>query len=368
MLPRKNILKIEPYQPGKPIEAVKRELRIDKVIKLASNENALGPSPKAVQAIKEAIEGINRYPDSDCFYLKRKLARKLNRSGFAAQARVSAENLVFGCGADEIIVLALRAFVDPGDEVVIARPTFLIYQIAALVADAKIKFVPLKDFRYDLEAMKRALTARTKIVFIANPDNPSGTYVNKEEVRKFMRGLPADTVVFFDEAYYELAEREDFPDTLNYLDKYNVVVARTFSKAYGLSGLRIGYGIARPEIIGYLNRVREPFNVNTLAQAAALAALDDDEHLRRTLNLLREGKSYLYENLRKMNLSYIESVTNFILINMGGNAGGICRQLLEQGIIVRDMNAWGMADFIRVTVGTMAENKIFITALKKILK
>ncbi|MFH1244930.1 MAG: histidinol-phosphate transaminase [Candidatus Omnitrophota bacterium] len=357
MLPRKNILKIEPYQPGKPIETVKRELRLDKVIKLASNENALGPSPRAVRAIKEALEGINRYPDSDCFYLKKKLAEKLV---------VSAGNLVFGCGADEIIVLALRAFVDPGDEVVIARPTFLIYQIAALAADAKITFVPQKDFRYDLKAIKQALTAKTKIVFIANPDNPSGTYVNKEEVREFMRGLPADTVVFFDEAYYELAEKEDFPNTLDYLDEYNVVIARTFSKAYGLSGLRIGYGIARPEIIGYLNRVREPFNVNILAQAAALAALDDDEHLRRTLSLLREGKSYLYENLRKMNLSYIESVTNFILINMGGNACGICRQLLEQGIIVRDMNAWGMADFIRVTVGTMAENKTFITALGKI--
>lgn len=358
MLPRENILKIEPYQPGRPIETVKRELGIEQVIKLASNENALGPSPKAVQAIEKALPGINRYPDSDCFYLKRKLAQRL---------KISAENLVFGCGADEIIVLALRAFVNPGDEVVIARPTFLIYQIAALVADARIRFVPLKDFRYDLKAMKQALTARTKIVFIANPDNPSGTYVNKEEVREFMRALPRETVVFFDEAYYELVEKDDFPHTLEYLDKYNVIIARTFSKAYGLSGLRIGYGIARPDIIEYLNRVREPFNVNTLAQAAALAALDDEEHLRCTLDLLREGKNYLYEHLQRMNLSYIESVTNFILINMGSNAGGICRQLLEQGIIVRDMHAWGMENFIRVTVGTRPENRAFITALEKIV-
>lgn len=321
-LVRKNILKIKPYVPGKPVEEVKRELGIKgNVLKLASNENALGPSAKAVQAIKGALRGINRYPDGGCFYLKQKLAKKLG---------LSPRNLIFGCGSDEIIVLAIRAFIDKGDEVVIARPTFLIYELASRVAGARIKFVPLNDFRYDLAAIKKAISPRTKIVFIANPDNPTGTYVNKNEVEEFMRGLRRDLIVYFDEAYYELVDKRNFPDTLKYLKRRNVIIARTFSKAYGLSGLRIGYGISRPEIIDYLNRVREPFNVNSLAQAAAFSALDDQAHLLRTRTMLREGKNYLYKNLRKLNLPYVESVTNFILIKVGPQAGKIYQRLLKK--------------------------------------
>ena len=356
MLARKNILKIKPYIPGKPIEEVKRQFRLKKVIKLASNENALGPSAKAVQAIKRGLGRINRYPDGDCFYLKKKLAKKL---------KLAPQNLIFGCGSDEIIVLAIRAFVERGDEVVIARPTFLIYELASRIAGAKIKFVPLKGFRYDLRAIKKAITLKTKIVFIANPDNPTGTYVNKKEVEEFMRGLPRNLIVYFDEAYYELVEKSDFPDSLKYLKSRNVIIARTFSKAYGLSGLRIGYGISSPKIIDYLNRVREPFNVNSLAQVAAFAALDDGAHLLRTRRLLREGKDYLYKNLQKLNLSYVESVTNFILIKTGPRARKIYKELLKKGVIVRDMRAWGMNDFIRVTIGTSQENRKFIQALKE---
>ena len=358
MLTRKNILKIKPYIPGKPIEEHKRELCLKSAIKLASNENALGPSVKAVQAIKAAVGQINRYPDGDCFYLKKKLARKL---------KLRPENLVFGCGSDEIIILAIRAFVEPSDEVVIADPTFLIYQLASAICGAKTKLVPLKDFRYDLRAMKKAISPKTKMVFIANPDNPCGTYVSKKEVAEFMRGLPKKVIVYFDEAYYELVVKKDFPDTLKYLNSRNVIVARTFSKAYGLSGLRIGYGIAKPEIIDYLNRVREPFNVNSLAQVGALAALDDAAHLRRTRKLLGEGKAYLYKNLQKLRLSFVKSATNFILINAGQQAQGIYRKLLKKGVIVRNMRAWGMNNFIRVTVGTMPENRRFIKALKEII-
>ena len=358
MLARKSISKIKPYIPGKPIEELKRELELKTVAKLASNENALGPSPKAVKAIKGALSKVNRYPDGDCFYLKQKLAKRL---------KTAPGNLTFGCGSDEIIVLALRAFVEKEDQVVIARPTFLIYELASRIAGAKVKTVPLKDFRYDLKAMKKAINAKTKIVFIANPDNPTGTYVTGGEVRKFMRGLPRNLIVYFDEAYYELVAKNDFPNTLQYLNSHNVIIARTFSKAYGLSGLRIGYGIARAEIIDCLNKVREPFNVNSLAQVAAYSALDDSAHLVRTRKNLREGKSYLYKNLQKLNLSFVKSVTNFVLIKVGPSAQKIYQQLLRKGIIVRSMRAWGMNDFLRVTVGTMPENRKFIKALKDIL-
>ncbi len=359
MLPRKNITKIKPYIPGKPIEEVKRKFHLKKAIKLASNENALGPSPKAVKALGKSLAQINRYPDGDCFYLKKKLARKL---------KLGLKNLIFGCGSDEIIVLAIRAFVNKGDEVVIAYPTFLIYQMASRIAGAKLKLIPLKDLRYDLKAMKKAVTPKTKIVFIANPDNPTGSYVGKKEVAEFMQGLPPEVIVYFDEAYYELVEKQDFPDTLRYINSRNVIVARTFSKAYGLSGLRIGYGIAKPKIVDYLNRVREPFNVNSLAQVAAFAALDDIDFLRRTHKLLREGKAYLYKNLEKLGFSFIESATNFILINVGSQAQMIYRKLLRKGVIVRNMRAWGMNNFIRVTVGTMPENRSFVKALKEILR
>lgn len=359
MLPRKEILKIKPYIPGKPIEEVKRKLHLTEVIKLASNENALGPSGKAMQAMKRALSQVNRYPDGGCFYLKKKLAQKL---------KVRPQNLVFGCGSDELIVLALRAFVDKGDEVIIARPTFLIYELASRIAGAKIKIVPLKNFRYDLPAMKRAISAKTRMVFIANPDNPTGTYVDKKAVAQFMSGLPANLIVYFDEAYYELAEKRDFPQTLKYLNSRNVIVARTFSKAYGLSGLRIGYGLARSRIIDYLNKVREPFNVNSLAQAAAAAALDDQAHLVRTGRMLRQGKKYLYQNFRKLNLYFVESVTNFILVKIGLRANAVCQRLLRKGIIVRNMRAWGMNNFIRVTIGTMSENRKLIQELSKILR
>jgi histidinol-phosphate aminotransferase len=358
MLARKDILKVKPYIPGKPITEVKREFGLKEVIKLASNENALGPSKKAVQAIRRVLDQINRYPDGDCFYLKKKLARRLN---------LGPENLIFGCGSDEIIVLTLRAFVDKGDEVVIGRPTFLIYALAAQIAGARIRYVPMKNFRYDLAAMKRQISPKTKVVFIANPDNPCGTYVTKKEVEQFMRGLPRNLIVYFDEAYYELVGKGDFPNTLKYLNRRNVIVARTFSKAYGLSGLRIGYAVSRPEIINYLNRVREPFNVNSLAQAAALAALDDQGHLLRTRRALRQGKNYLYKNLQSLNIPYVESVTNFIMLKCGPRAQNIVRRLLRRGIIVRNMRGWGMSDYIRVTIGTMEENRKFVKALKDIL-
>ena len=357
---RKEIFKIKPYIPGKPIEEVKRELGLDEAIKLASNENAFSPSGKAMNAAKNALRFLNRYPDGGCFYLKKALAKRL---------RVKPENLIIGNGSDEIIILTLNAFLNKGDEVIIAKPTFLIYEIASRIRGAKIKFAPLKDLRYDVKAMVKLVTRKTKLIFIANPDNPIGTYVTKEEVDFLVSKTPKNTILFFDEAYYEFAkDLKDYPGTFKYLRKNkNVIIARSFSKAYSLAGARIGYGIAGRAFIDCLNRVREPFNVNSIAQAAALASLDDEKHLEKTLKNTEKGKKYLYKELENLGIKYVPSVTNFILINSGTNAGQIYKKLLKLGIIVREMSGWKLDNFIRVTIGTMGENRKFIKALKQVL-
>ncbi len=357
-LARKAIREVIPYAPGKPIEEVERELGITRAIKLASNENPLGPSPKALQAIQEALKNLNRYPDSHCFYLVRKLSQHL---------QVEPEELIIGNGSDEIITLATRAFLDSGDEVVVADPTFLIYRIASQSAGAKVKVVPSRRFRYDLSGMRRVITRRTKIVFIANPDNPTGTYVTRHEVEAFLVDLPKGVIVFLDEAYAELVEAPDYPDGKSYRHQHPVIVTRTFSKAYGLSGLRVGYGIADRRWVEALHRVREPFNVNALAQAGALAALDDEEHLEATRRLLREEKPYLYQALKGLRLEYVPSATNFILFRVGSQAPHVVEALLKKGIIVRDMLAWNLPEYIRVTVGTHEENAAFLKALREVL-
>jgi len=358
---RKNILDVKPYVPGKPIEEVRRELGLKDVIKLASNENCLGPSPKALDAIKENLNNINRYPDASSFYLKKKLSKFLG---------VKEGSLILGNGSDEIIVLAVKTFVDKADEVIIASPTFLIYEIVSQIQSAKIKFVPLtKDLRYDLKAMKGAVTPATKMVFIANPDNPTGTYVTKAELDDFFKGLPDGVVVFLDEAYFEFANYsfKDYPNGLDYLGRPNVIVGRSFSKAYGLAGMRIGYGISNAEVIGYMERVREPFNVNILAQTAALAAIDDHAFLKKTLAHVAKEKESLYEAFNRMGLRHIKSATNFILVDVKRDTKTVFNRLLKEGVIVRDMKAWGLDTFIRVTVGTREEDKKFMEALKKVI-
>jgi len=355
-LARKALDKVTPYTPGKPIEELERELGISEVIKLASNENPLGPSPKAVRAITAALPKINRYPDSHSFYLVRKLAQALS---------VEPEEIIVGNGSDEIITFAARAFLEPGDEVVVAEPTFLIYQIAAQIAGVKAQVVPMKDFRYDLEGMRRRVNRNTKLIFIANPDNPTGSYVTRAEVEAFLKDLPDHVVVFLDEAYAELVEAPDYPDGRHYLQQQPVIVTRTFSKAYGLSGLRIGYGIAPRELIEAMQRVREPFNVNALAQVAAAAALEDTEHLEATRELLRTEKPILYQALKQLGLSALPSATNFILFQAGSGAEKLSQALLKRGVIVRHMKAWGLPEYLRVTVGLHKENQTFIQALKE---
>lgn len=358
MLPRKSILNVKPYQPGKPIEEVKRELGLKDVIKMASNENPLGPSPKAVSAVKKALVNINRYPESECFYLRNAVAKKL---------KLDTRQIVFGNGSDELIVLALRAFVNEGDEVITADPTFAIYEIASKIQGAKVKKVSTKYFKYDLKGMLGEISKNTRMVFIANPDNPNGTYVTKSELESFLEALPDDVIVFIDEAYFDFVEEKDYPNGMDYISKYNVIVSRSFSKSYGLAGLRLGYAVSRPEIIKYMDTVREPFNVNMLAQAAGLAALKDKKYLAKAKKAVGHGRRFLYSEFKTLGLRYIPSVTNFILFEVGHRADEICCKLLKKGVIVRDMKGWGLNNFIRVTVGTEKENKRFIKELKRII-
>jgi histidinol-phosphate aminotransferase len=327
---------------------------------MASNENCLGPSPRAVTAVRKNLKNLNRYPDSNSFYLKQKLARKL---------KVKTTDLIIGNGSDELIVLALRAFLNEGEEVIIADTTFLIYEIAAQVANASVIVVPMKDLRYDLRAMKKEITPRTKIVFIANPDNPTSTYVTDKEVAEFMDGLPDSVIVFFDEAYYEFGRvKKDYPNTMKYLNRGSVIITRTFSKAYGLSGIRLGYAIADAGLISYMEKIREPFNVNLLAQAAGVAALDDEQFLRRSVAHVENGKRLLCREFDRLGLEYLKSATNFILVNVRHDSREVFKKMLSMGVIVRDMKAWGLDTYIRVTVGTDKENKKFINALGKILR
>lgn len=357
-LARKNILSVKPYVAGKPIEETKRELGLKEVIKLASNENAFGPSPKAVEAVKRMIPKLNRYPDSHGFNLKKKLSRVF---------RMTPDSFVLGNGSDELIDIVIRTFVEDNENIVTADPTFLEYEILSSVNGRKIVKVPLRYFKYDLEAVRKKIDRKTKIVFIANPNNPTGTYVTRCELEEFLSGLPSGVIVVLDEAYDNFIDTDDFPFGLNYTKKANVIVFKTFSKSYGLAGIRLGYAAGRPELVSYMERVRQPFNVNSLAQAAASAALEDRKFLEKTRTEVLRGKEYLYTALRGMGIAYVQSVTNFLLVDTGRDGVAVFRELLKQGVIVRDMKQYGLRNFIRVTIGNNRENGKFIAAFKKVL-
>jgi len=325
---------------------------------MASNENPLGPSPKAVEAMKQALPEVNLYPDGNAYYLKKVLAIHL---------RVGEGNIILGNGSDEIIRVIVETFLNEGEEAIMGEPAFLIYRLAVKIMKGQSRLVPLKDFTHDLEAMARAINERTKLIFIANPNNPTGTMVTVEEVDSFMKEVPEDVIVIFDEAYYEYIERDDFPRTIDYLkENRNVITLRTFSKIYGLAGLRIGYGVAGEELIRGMNRVRQPFNTNSLAQVAALAALGDQGHVKKSREANRDGKTFLYEELDKLKISYVPSEANFILVGVNEDGKVISHKLMQEGIIVRPMGMYNLPDFIRVTVGTEEQNKKFIKALCKI--
>jgi len=359
-LVRKSILKIKPYKPGKPIGEVKRELGLKRIIKLASNENTLGPSSQALKALRDFLPKIYLYPEDSCFYLKKELAKKL---------KVKRENLILGNGSDEIMELVSKTFLNPGEEVIYGHPSFLIYETVVRIMGGKPVPVSLKDYTYDLKRILRAVTKKTKIIFVCNPNNPTGTMVSGEEIRAFLKRVPKRIIVVFDEAYRDYVERRDFPDSIKLLkENRNLIILRTFAKIYGLAGLRIGYGIAQAEVIAFLSKVRLPFNVNSLAQAAALASLSDEERAKKTRKMNALGKRLLYAAFRSLDLVYVPTQTNFILINLKRNGKRICQTLLKEGIIVREMSAWGLNNYIRVTIGNEKENKRFVQALKKIIR
>jgi histidinol-phosphate aminotransferase len=351
---------IEPYQPGKPIAELERELGISGAIKLASNENPLGPSPSAVGAARRALDDIARYPDGGGFALKRVLSSKLG---------VAPAQVTLGNGSNDILELVARAFVTSSDEVVYAQHAFAVYELVTRAVGAKAVIVPARDWGHDLPAMQRAITPRTRLVFIANPNNPTGTWVGRRALEEFLQALPAHALVVVDEAYFEYVEELDYPNAAAWMAQFpNLIVARTFSKAYGLAGLRLGYGVSSADIADYLNRVRQPFNVNSAAAAAAEAALADEAHMRRSVALNRDGYRRLTAGLGSLGLSFIPSVGNFIAIDFGRPAAPIYDALLRQGVIVRPIGSYGMPNHLRVTIGLPEENERFLSTLAAVLK
>jgi histidinol-phosphate aminotransferase len=359
-LARKGILKITSYVPGKSIEEVQKEFGAKRWIKLASNENLLGPSPKAVAAIRKELPNIYLYPEGPCTILRKTLAKK-----FAIPERM----VVISNGADNLILMIANAFVNEGEEAVMADPTFSIYTNVTQVMGGKPIKVKLKGFTHDLESMLKKVNRKTKLVFICNPNNPTGTTVSLKTFNYFLSKIPKRVIVVLDEAYGDFVEEAFCPNGLDYIkEEKQVIVLRTFSKVYGLAGLRIGYALGREDLVDCLYQVRDPFPVHRLAQVAAVAALDDEDHAIRSIQSVYEGRKYLYKELNRMGLFYVPSQANFIFIDFEKDSEEVFRALLREGIIIRPGKVWGFPTFARVTIGRMEDNQRFIKALKKILK
>jgi len=353
------VASVRPYEPGRPIEEVAREFGLDPadVCKLASNENPLGTSPKALRRLRAVLPETFRYPDGGAFYLRRKLAERLG---------VSPDMLIFGNGSNEIIEFIGHCFMGPGTSVVVSAHAFVIYKLIAQMFGSDVIEVPPRGLGHNLAAMARAIRPDTSAVFVCNPNNPTGTHVGERDIRRFMERVPDNVLVVFDEAYFEFCLGR-MPDTMRYVKEQRAcIILRTFSKAYGLAGLRIGYGIAPAEIVAALEKPRQPFNVNRLAQEAALAALDDDAFLRRSRRVIRKGREQIETGCRRLGLSFVHSVTNFMLIEVGDGAR-VARELMQRGVIVRPMQGYGLPQYIRVNYGTPAENQKLLQALAVVM-
>jgi histidinol-phosphate aminotransferase len=354
-----HLTQLTPYQAGKPLEELERELGLSDAIKLASNENPLGPSPLALVAIRDGLGSLHRYPDSHAYYLKEDLARHHG---------LSPAQLILGNGSDEVLDLLVRALVPPGGEVLSTTHTFLMYGLLAHAVGGVFRPVPLKEMRVDLLALAQAVTPQTRLIILCNPNNPTGTAFRRQEWEDFLAAVPATATVVLDEAYIDFADDPQVPSCLEYLAEDRPLVGlRTFSKTYGLAGLRIGYGFGPSELMDYLNRLRMPFNVNSLAQAGARAALQDVDFVARTRELVLEGKDLLYRELARLGLPFIPSQTNFMLIRVPGLGQEVYQAMLRQGVIIRAMDAYGFPEYIRVNVGLPQENRRFLEALQKVL-
>ncbi len=351
-----DIASLVPYVPGKPIEELQRELGLTRAIKLASNENPIGPSPKALAVLGDTASTLHRYPDGGAFRL---------RGALAERCKVTPDQVILGNGSDELLGLLARTFLSPGDEAVMAEHTFVIYKMEVKAAHGVAVEVPQKNWHHDLPAMAEAITDKTRLLFICNPNNPTGTMATKAEVAALMARVPEQVVVVFDEAYYEYVRHPEFPESLGYVKAgRNVIVLRTFSKIYGLAGLRIGYGITTPEITNYLNRIRPPFNANSMAQRAALAALDDDSHVGASRALNHAEMDKVRAGLRRLGFEALPSETNFLYFDVGRDGREVFDALLRKGIIVRHIDG----RMLRVTIGLPEENHLFLSALEDVTR
>ena len=356
------VQKLSPYVPGKPVDELARELDLDPagIVKLASNENPLGPSPKALEAIRAELAELTRYPDGNGFELKTKLA---------ARCGVSPAQVTLGNGSNDILDLVARAWLTPGLNAVFSQYAFAVDPIATQAVGAQGKVVPAKEHGHDLEAMLAAIDENTRVVFVANPNNPTGTWFGPAALESFLARVPQHVLVVLDEAYIEYAEGDELPDGLDYLARYpNLLVSRTFSKAYGLASLRVGYALSSPQVADVLNRVRAPFNVNSLALSAACAALDDADYLAASRRTNDAGMAQLEAGFRRLGLSWIPSKGNFIAVDFARDAAPINQALLQAGVIVRPVAGYGMPTFLRVSIGTEQENARFLEALEQILR
>ncbi len=360
-LSNSGVQKLQPYQPGKPIAELARELGLNEasIVKLASNENPLGPSPVVLDAMSGELKDLSRYPDGSGYRLKQALAKKLG---------VSPKSITLGNGSNDVLDLIVRAWVAPGDEVIFSEHAFAVYPISTLAASGKPVQVAAVNYGHDLDAMAGAVTGKTRIIFIANPNNPTGTWLSRDSIDQFLQKIPEHVLVVLDEAYCEYIEQEDYPDGLQWLDQYsNLVITRTFSKIYGLAGLRVGYSISSKDVAAVLNRVRQPFNVNSLALVAAETALTDDGYVKRSRELNSKGLAELEQGLVKLGLDVIPSLGNFITFDTGGNGEEVFQALLKLGVIVRPITGYGLPRHLRVSIGTEEENRRFLEALPKAL-
>ena len=352
---------IAPYQPGKPVSELAREMGIpeESIVKLASNENPRGASPKAIAAMRIAIEETGRYPDGNGFALKDALSKRYG---------LTPDRIVLGNGSNDVLEMAARAFLAPGTSSVYSQHAFVVYSLATQAIGATGIVVPARDFGHDLDAMAKAVRSDTRVVFVANPNNPTGTWLTPQAVRAFLQKIPADVLVVLDEAYNEYLDAEDRSDAVRWSDEFpNLVVSRTFSKAYGLAGLRVGYGFSHPRVVDLMNRVRQPFNVSDIAQAAATAALHDHEFVEQSTLLNKQGMKALTEGFLRLGLSWIPSHGNFVCVKVGEGAA-VFQRLLRQGVIVRPVAAYVMPEYLRISIGTESENARFLAALETVLK
>ena len=358
------VRRLQPYQPGKPIDELQREYGVSDIVKLASNENPLGPSPRVREVLANGLDELARYPDGNGFALKQALS---------AHHGVDMAQITLGNGSSDVLEFVVRVFVQPGDEVLFSEHAFAMYPIVTQAASAKAVVAPARDWGHDLAAMLALITDRTRVIFVANPNNPTGTWLHEDELKAFIAAVPEHVIVVIDEAYFEYASdpalgAAGYPDASRWLDAFpNLLVTRTFSKAYGLAGLRVGYSLSHPDMANLLNRIRPPFNVNSLALAAAEAALADTAHVQRAVHLNVEEMARVTDAVTELGLDFIPSVGNFVCIDVGGDAAAVYDALLYEGVIVRPVANYGMPRHLRVTLGLADENERFLAALRKVL-